>query len=218
MKNVKPYKTFIGGDAKAALLKYLPYRVLARDKFDGTRGKDRFLVIRGKNFAGKEYVEKEFNPNAILYSSWGTPINENAIYDYWRRKLVALGIRIPVGDGDPTNRYGDNQHEIRDVLRSQWQKTNADKTVIEYMLGHTIDPLGYNKAYKDDAWVISEIRKAMHMLNIMSSNLPFGLVTKEEYDTQVYSLQEELRITREALAKYENGQNGSESEIPVVRP
>ena len=213
MKNEKPYKTFIGGDAKAALLKYLPYRELASEKFDGSRREEEFLVTRG----GNKYVEKKFNLNAIFYSSWGTPVSEAAIYDYWRRRLVALGVRIPIGDGDPTNRYGDNQHEMRDVFRSQWQKTNADKTCVEYMMGHTLDPLGYNKAYKDDAWVISELRKAMPMLNIMSSNLPFGLVSKEEYEAEVYNLQELLRIANEKIASFENDQHSSDSEISVVR-
>lgn len=211
-RNKNPYKTYISGDAKAALLEYLPLRELARDKFDGTRLQERDLVGRVRD----DHVEKEFNPNAIFYSNWGTPVSKSAFNCHWVRMLVKLGIRKVVGDGDPANRYGDNRHEIRDVFRSQAQKTPVDKTIPEHMMGHKIDPLGYNKAIKDEPWVKSEIRKMMPMLDIMSSELPFGLITKEEYDGALFEAKDELRKAEEKIAQLEEGLDIPETESPDI--
>ncbi len=212
LKFSKPYKTFIGGDAKVALLEYLPLREKAREKFDSSRREERELVGRVRD----DHVEKTFNPNAILYSNWGTPVSSEAFYSHWVRKLEKLGIRKPIGDGAPTNRYGDNRHEIRDVMRSQAQKTPADKTVAEYMMGHAGDPLGYNKAHKDIPWVKSELRKMMPMLDIMSSDLPFGLISKENYDEALFKYKDDLRKANEKIAQLEEGLDIPEPESAEV--
>jgi hypothetical protein len=49
---------------------------------------------------------------------------------------------------------------MRDLLRMLWHRSGADSTIAEFMLGHTIDPLGYNKIYRDIDYVLSQYKKA----------------------------------------------------------
>jgi len=65
----------------------------------------------------------------------------------------------------------------------------AKASVAEYMMGHKVDPLEYNKAHRDEAWTKKEYVKALPMLQIMSSGRPFGLVEEEEVDI----LKQEIR-------------------------
>ncbi len=215
MKNVKPYSTFLlnEGDAKAALSEYLPYRQQAREKFDRTQ---KIRKIRAEE-RGEKYVERKFDPNVIVYNTWGCPLVKDVIYDYWFRKCVKLKILKQIGDSNPRNRYGKNPHEMRDLFRSQWEKTSAKESVGEYLMGHQIDPLEYNKAYRDIPWVLRELRKALPMLNIMSSTLPFGLVSKDEYESALYDTQEELRKSKEEIESLSKGQNSADSNISEMR-
>jgi len=68
------------------------------------------------------------------------------------------------------------------VFRSQWEKSPVKGSVADFMMGHQVDPLLYNKAHRDGAWVRREYRKALPWLEIMSSGRPFGLVEEEEID------------------------------------
>lgn len=202
-RHEKPYSTFIGGDAKDALLDYLPHRKTAMERFDRIQKLKREATER----RGEEYIERKFNPNAIIYNNWGSPIIKGTLYNYWFRKCVKLGIVKPnpkdpeTGNGCPGNRYGKNPHEMRDLFRSQWEKSPAKESIGEYMMGHQIDPLEYNKAFRDTKWVKGEIRKALPMLQIMSSQEPFGLVDKEEYDRDYEQLNEKLRKTELRIAE-----------------
>lgn len=182
----KPYSTYVYGDSLKALKAYIPERAKAEENHArNVESRRKFLIdnphLRG---AGK-YVKKPFNPNAIFYSNWGSPILRGCLYEYWQGALGRASIRIPVGDSNPRNRYGDNPHEMRDVFRSQWEKTEAKESVGEYLMGHAGDKLGYNKAHKDQPWVKSELTKAMDYLNVMSSPVALGLITKEEHDKEI---------------------------------
>ena len=63
--------------------------------------------------------------------------------------FIRLARRMGVIPTEPAKtiqmRYGINAHEMRDVVRSLWHESGADETVADFMLGHTIDSLGYNK-------------------------------------------------------------------------
>ena len=52
-------------------------------------------------------------------------------------------------------------------------------------MGHTIDPLNYNRIMDDDRWVDEQYRLALPYLNIISSNKPFGLYTEDEVNEKV---------------------------------
>ena len=71
--------------------------------------------------------------------------------------------------GEPGVRCGFNCHEMRDLARSVWHQTGADRDVAEFMMGHTVDPLRYDKIYVlDPRWVQVEYRKALPYLNLLT--------------------------------------------------
>lgn len=117
---------------------------------------------------------------AIFCNQYGEPLTEESMRTYWTRKLMRLGLVEPGAPGDKGNRYGKNLHEGRDVFRSQWEKSPAKGSVGEYMMGHQIDPLEYNKACRDEAWTLKEYRKALPYLQIISSGIPFEQISIEE--------------------------------------
>lgn len=104
------------------------------------------------------------------------PLSHKSVKNYWLRHLDKIGL-ISRNGGDQSTRYGLNLHELRDVFRSQWEKSPAKGSVAEFMMGHQVDPLEYNKACRDEDWVREEYLKALPMLQIMSSDTPFGKVS-----------------------------------------
>ena len=69
-------------------------------------------------------------------------------------------------------------------------------------MGHQVDPLNYNKAFRDVDYVKAEYKKALPMLQIMSSGAPFGRVEGSRIEELERRLQE---------AK--NGQNDRVTEL-----
>jgi len=167
-RNVKPFYTFIGGDALDAVHRYLP------DRPDGVE--------------------------AIFITRADTPVNEHTLYVYWTRHMREIG-KIPRAGDNPRMRYGKNPHEMRDVFRSQWEKSPAKWSVAEFCMGHVtlIDPNEYNKAYRDESWALGEYLKALPLLQIMSEREPYGLVKEVE----VAKLRRELQQVRGRLDKHE---------------
>lgn len=151
---------------------------------------------------------------AIFVNQYGRPLSEESMRTYWTRKLKRLGLVEPGKPYDKGNRYGKNPHEIRDVFRSQWEKTPAKGSVAEFMMGHQVDSLEYNKAYRDEAWTLGEYRKALPMLQIMSSGRPFGLVhlddmyklRQDTVDSLQKQIQDQQRMIDEMLPTFRQAQ------------
>jgi len=154
-RNMRPFFTFIGGDAIDRIRRYLPLR--PRDA------------------------------EVIFVNQLGEPVSRKAIQQYWIRHLRKLGYVPPVNHGvgkrgDTSRRYGLNVHELRDCFRSQWEKSPAKGSVAEFLMGHVVDPLEYNKAFRDEKWVRREYLKALPMLQILSSDRPYGKIDEEEVE------------------------------------
>jgi len=182
--NRKPFYTLIGDDALKAIRDYLPTRptreeALAKHERDG---KEEPFVYH------------------IFYTQFKTPIQKVTLQHYWMDRLTRLGlVKRKKGRG---HRYGKNLHELRDVFRSQWEKSPSKGSVAEYMMGHKVDPLEYNKAHKDEKWVKKEYRKALPLLEIMSSGRPFGLVEEgsvEDLQRTVAELQRTIELMTPAV-------------------
>ena len=180
-------------------------------------------------FIGPDAVEAiktwlQYRPRgsqAIFTNQYGDPVDKSALKKYWVRRLRKTGIvEAPTGKSREGYRTGKGLHEIRDVFRTLWEKTPANKDIAEFMMGHNIDPLEYNKAYRDVRWARGEYEKALPFLNIMSSGRAFGRVDEDEIkrqerrvkeledevqrlenaqDRRVESLEEQLRQQRELL-------------------
>lgn len=114
--------------------------------------------------------------DAIFLNQFNGPVSPKAASVYWTRHLVKLGFIVPTPEKGGAARYGKNMHELRDVFRSQWEKSPAKASVAEFQMGHVVDPLEYNKAHRDEAWTRNEYLQALPMLQIMSSDTPFGRV------------------------------------------
>jgi len=154
--------------------------------YDAIQALRRYMELRPK-----------VDEKAIFLSQYRTPIKKDDIRKYLSKRCVKLGLITPIKDGYSGHRYGKNPHEMRDVFRSQWERSPAKSSIAEFCMGHKIDPLEYNKAYKDPAFVDSEYRKAEKFLNILSSQTPYGLVDEE----QVQSLQDRVKELEKRLEK-----------------
>lgn len=159
-RNKLPYYTLIGGDALKAVRSYID--------------------------SHRPSLDEEGKPvNAIFVNQYGEPVSKNALYRYWMRHLRRLGIEAPKKKGgEKSYRTGRNPHEIRDVFRSQWSKSGVNPNIAEFMMGHTVDKNFYDKSYRDRDWVKRQYRKALDMLNFMSSDKPFGKVDLDKLEDQ----------------------------------
>ncbi len=191
-RNITPFYTLIGGDAIEAVKKHLK-----------TRPQYEWTTVKGKRIYDESKPLTYIFPNAV-----GKPLNPINLQTYWRNVLKRKGFVEPETSEDASERaavrYGKNIHELRDVFRSQWQKS-ADRPapeVAEFLMGHQVDPLNYNKAFRDIDYVKAEYRKALPMLQVMSSGAPFGRVEGSRIEELERRLQE---------AK--NGQNDRVTEL-----
>lgn len=119
-------------------------------KIDVTIGRKRnfkpYFCFVGKEAidALKKYIEErgEPKPGELIWQDLST-------IDSITRLVLRLSRRIgvvpqTVGENSGV-RYGFNIHEFRDVAQSLWHESGADQKVAEFCMGHTIDPLNYDK-------------------------------------------------------------------------
>lgn len=180
LKNVKPYYSFLGKDAVDALRVWLRERPVKCPE------------------------------GHVFCTQWNKPLTYHSIFDYWRRHLVALGLIELEEKGGPGNRYGKNLHELRDLFRTRWRISGVDVEVAEFLMGHTIDHLGYDKSpwtYPD--WYAEKYREAERWLNILSDE-PEKMSRievqkemdkiREEQDERIARLEDQMKLL-EALKR-----------------
>jgi integrase len=146
----------------------------------GERNENNFYTFIGRDAidALKLWLrERPEGSRGIFTNQFNEPLSKKAIYLYWHRHIISLGL-IEKGIG-PTSRGGKNPHEIRDCFRSLWEKTPAKATVAEFMMQHAVDENEYNKAYRDEAWMREEYRKAAPWLDLMSSGRAYRQVSED---------------------------------------
>lgn len=119
----------------------------------------------------------------IFTNQYDEAITPHALQIYWIRVGRRIGVVDPIKRGAGRgHQTGKNLHELRDVFRSQWEKSPAKASVAEFIMGHVVDPLEYNKAHYDRKWGRKEYMKALPHLNIISSGRPFGKVDESEIE------------------------------------
>jgi len=156
----------------------------------------------------KWMAERPRSAKAIFIQQFGGPLSKAGLYSYWLRHMQALGY-IKRGT-DNSYRTGRNPHEMRDLFRSQWEKSPAVGSVAEFAMGHVIDELEYNKAHLDERWVVREFRKAVPMLNILSGARPYGQVSEDEVERLRRELEDAKRGQSDALQKLQ-------AEVSIIR-
>ncbi len=171
-QNERPWFTFIGKDAVDAL---------------------------------KEYFEKERGwPKAnepIWLNHIGKAITVEGFKEQWIRLCRRCGL-VPVERSDsPGTRYGFNTHETRDVAKSllhtHAKAQGFDMDCAEFWLGHTVDPLGYDKFYKDQEYVKKQYLIAERHLNILST--PRESEQVQQQDERIKSLETQLQDLRQMI-------------------
>lgn len=50
-------------------------------------------------------------------------------------------------------------HELRDCFLTRAVQVGCSESAAKFSMGHTIDPLGYNKSFRDEKWLWSELKK-----------------------------------------------------------
>ena len=190
-RNIRPYHTYLGTDAVNAVRNYV----------------DNFRPEKPTYTFPESHEREGQTVTPIFVNKFEQPVMKHALYLYWIRHLRKIGIlgARPKGGPSEGHRTGKNPHEVRDLFRSQWEKApNVKMSMAEYCLGHVVDPLDYNKAYKDERWAQGEYRKAMPLLNIISDDRPFGKVGEDEIEMLRARIQELEKEKREYTIKYED--------------
>jgi len=152
-------------------------------------GRKKYVNIRPfYTFIGRDAVtalrayleEKPRASSPIFITKDKTAVTERTIYHYWHKAIKRLGL-IPAAPADTIKmRYGKNPHELRDLFRTRWEMSGARGMAAEFFMGHVIDPLEYNKAHSDQAFMESLYEEAERWLNIVTQEPE--KVSKHELD------------------------------------
>jgi hypothetical protein len=160
--NPEPYHTFIGKDAVEALREYF-------EKERGWPAKGEPIWI-SKPLG--EFQKKQLKDTTVLPDG-RVPVLRDTYRDNIRQLSRRIGL-IPKQESHARGvRYGYNPNEIRDVARSVSRKATSsgfDIICAEFWMGHTIDPLGYDKLQKlEPEWSAEEYHLAEPYFNIISN-------------------------------------------------
>ena len=199
-KNIRPYYTFIGGDAVDALAAFFHSRGWRRDavlfRSDSGRVLSKSAVqnyfkshafMTGVNTrvtpscpgCGSETVRRHKRHGKVFYTCISCGV---------ARHVSEMGFGASQRSGV---RYGAHPHELRDLFRTEWHRSGADPSVGEHLLGHKIDGLGYDKIMRDHAYARAEYCKALPFLNILSEDP--RVVPRGEVDGRLGVLENRLR-------------------------
>ena len=144
--NEQGFYTFIGRDATDALTAYF-------EKERGWPKPDEAI-----------WLQKSWNGKARTFTTTG-------LVHMWLRLLRRIGL-LPKKRGPKNARYGYNLHEMRDIAKSllhtHAKPEGFDMDCAEFMLGHIVDPLGYDKFYNDQEYMRKQYLTAEKHLNIVS--------------------------------------------------
>ena len=99
-------------------------------------------------------------------------------------------------------RYMLKTHELRDVFRTEFHRAQTyvgvDVEAAEFFMGHSVDPLQYDKIMKDKQYGLEQYRRAMPFLNILS---------EEPRKIERSEVQSELEALRERIVDQEKDLN-----------
>jgi hypothetical protein len=170
--NPEPYHTFIGKDAIEALREYF-------EKERGWPAKGEPIWI-SKPLG--EFQKKHLKDTTLLPDG-RVPVLRDTYRDNIRELTRRIGLIPKQGGHTRGVRYGYNPNEIRDVARSISRKATSsgfDVTCAEFWMGHTIDPLGYDKLQKlEPEWSAGQYRLLEPHFNIISKPPGAGISTDE---------------------------------------
>jgi hypothetical protein len=96
-------------------------------------------------------------------------------------------------------RYGVNPHEERDLGKTRFTSSGADRVVADFVMGHNIDPNNYEKWMKyGESYPLQEYRKALPFLNILSCDP--DKVDKSQVDLKFEGQKAQIELLQNQLA------------------
>jgi integrase len=164
-----------------------------------TRNKQQYYTFIGRDAidAIRAYIPRRpEGATAIFCNQFKEPLKASSVSWTWHEKMKKLGLVKKKGSGTG-NRYGMNPHQLRSLFRSQWEKSPVKGIIAEFLMGHQVDPLNYNRFNMDEAFVRGEYINALSMLEIMSSGRPFGLVKEDSVEELKTILDESMKRIEE---------------------
>jgi hypothetical protein len=88
----------------------------------------------------------------------GTPLDYPHVFS--ARTYIESAFRTALKRAPITDFQGTpGAHELRDVFFTRAVQTGCSESAANFVMGHMVDKLGYNKASNDEAWVWSELKK-----------------------------------------------------------
>ena len=147
---------------------------------DAVKALQQWLNLR-KTLTGKPMQ----NGDSIFITSQRSALKKESISTIFNRLAIAAGLESKKYGKASEIRYRFHAHELRDTFRSACTVAGVAHPVAEYMIGHSIDKLGYDKSpqvYPEHFKV--EYGKVEPMLNIFSSQA-LGMKKITELETKI---------------------------------
>lgn len=114
----------------------------------------------------------------IFRNQFGERLTKKALSYYWLRKLKELGI-VTKANMD-VQRYGRGLHNLRDTFKTLWMRAGGADNMSQSMMGHVVDPLGYDQSPENEDYVGDQLELAAPYLNILTRGEAYGQVDKDD--------------------------------------
>jgi len=113
----------------------------------------------------------------------GTPLDDKHVFS--ARTYIESAFRTALKRAPVTDVQGTpGAHELRDVFFTRAIQVGCAESAANFVMGHMIDKLGYNKSSNDEQWVWSEISKIHGPAAVTEDKL-------ESRDRQIQQLRQE---------------------------
>ena len=138
----------------------------------------------------------------------GTPLDYAHVFS--ARTYIESAFRTALKRAPVTDVQGTpGAHELRDVFFTRAVQVGCAESAANFVMGHTIDRLGYNKASNDDHWLWSELKKihgpaAVTEDALTSRDARIEQMEKQVLDLRKYAIYNQVMI--EAAGGYEKVQ------------
>lgn len=210
-RNIHPYYSFIGSDAITALKRHLHAQSYMKDTV-------LFRTEKGPPVT-RTSIENYFRSHVIQTGlvKRKTPKCPECQGETVRKRQAqslkyicpnCTRVIAPILDKHVTGgiRYGKHPHELRDLFLTEWHRSGADLAAGNFMMGHSIDPLGYDKIMKDETYARSHYKRALPYLNILSEEP--RKVDKEELEMELQQMRRKMDdMTRLMAELYKRGKS-----------
>lgn len=147
---------------------------------DAVKALQQWLNVR-KTLMGKPMQ----NGEALFLTAQRNALRKESVSTIFNRLAIAAGLESKKYGKASEIRYRFHAHELRDTFRSACTVAGVAHPVAEYMIGHSIDKLGYDKSptvYPEH--FRAEYAKVEPMLNIFS-NQAVDLKKLEELEAKI---------------------------------